>query len=437
MTLRHLVSGLLVGVLTAGCSSSASITDDPDLPDGGVDWPDPVPDPNRANRLPADTDGCPGIYAQDRLPTFYLEIDEAAWAALDDSWRRGMEWVRNESPIDESVFKQPQPLAKFQWEDVIITSATIRLRGNPEYWDLQQKMQFQIAFNEYNNKGRFLGLRKMAFDASSPNRNFLRDRLALRFMRDSGIIAPCANNARLFINGQYYGLFTSVEKIDKEFLQRAFDNPEGDLWKRAGWELKTNEQTSDATRLEALNDATTPAGLAEYLDLEQAIRVWAADAIIPNSDGPWAGGLNFYLYDDPSRNKFIVLPWDLDNTFNRLPENVDPYVWKKDVRFHGRPYYDILLQDPAWFDRYIDTIDELVHSGYDYQALQTLISEWAAQVHDAAFEDPNKPFSNSQHLESVDELSAYVELRHLFVADWLSCWKSGGVQDSEGYCQLP
>lgn len=436
MELQRLVRGLVfLGVAVAGCSSSMS-TEEADLPDA-AQTPDATIDPNRADRLPADDDGCPGIYAQDRFPTFELEIDADAWAGLEDKWYGGMEWDSDTSPLDDSVFKTYEPLAKFKWQDVVITTAAVRLRGNPSYWHEQQKMQLQVSFNRYDKKGRFLGLRKLAFDAASANRSFLRDRLALHMMRSAGIEAPCANNARVFINGEYYGLFTSIEKIDKEFLQRVFEDPDGDLWKRANWELKTNEDESDDSRLRPLRDATTPDQIYQYLELEQAIRVWAVDAIIPNSDGPWAGGLNFYLYDDPSRGKFIVLPWDLDNTFTRLPKDVDPYVWKKDIRFHGRPFYDISLQDEQWFDTYIESISELNNTVYDYETLLPLIDQWALQIRDAAFADPNKPFDNSKHLERLDILRAFVELRHRFLDDWLACWQAGGVRDTEGYCVGP
>jgi hypothetical protein len=313
-----------------------------------------------------------------------------------------------------------------------------RLRGNPTYWHDQNKLQFQISFNEYQKGGRFLGLKKILLDAAAYNRHFLRDRLSMAIMRDLGITAPCVNNAKLYINGEYYGLYTNIEKLDSNFLKRTYpEDPSGDLWKRAGWTLKSNEDTSDSTRMDALRDASTVAEMEALLDVEQAIMIWAVDAVIPNSDGFWAGGFNFYLYDDPIRGKFVVLPWDLDNTFTRLEPDVDPVTWRKTVRFHGRPWYDLMIADPAWFQVYIDTIDRVLRDGYVVSRMSDRIDQWSEQIEEAAFADYNKGWSNQVYLEQREVLRQYVTDRAAFVAEWLSCWQNGGTNDGSGKCLPP
>jgi spore coat protein CotH len=416
--------------------SSGTDTGDPP-PDMGT-----PPDPNE-QIPPPDEEGCHAIYAQDLLPTFELTIHPVVWQALQDEWNNGQ---ANE---DLGVNPNPyHPLQEFRYGDIVIQDAEIRLRGNPTHWDPLpgDKMQFQIGFHQNDpENGRFLGLERLSFDAHTYNRHMLRDRLALAFMRDVGIPAPCANNARLVINGEYYGIFTNLEKMDEVYVERVFaDDPTGDLWKRQNWELKTNEDTSNTARLDTLLDAGSLEEIEMYLHLEQALRVYAAEAIIPNSDGPWAGGLNFYLYDDPLVGKFWLLPTDLDQTFERFdhppegeyPANPDPIVWEKEET-HGRPWYDHALEDPMWFALYIDLIDELLHEGYTPDKMHARIDEWTAQIQDAVFEDVNKPYDNELYLEKVDELHMYVDARYAFVDEWLECWQNGGVADGDGYCTMP
>jgi hypothetical protein len=338
------------------------------------------------------------------------------------------------------------PLTEFRYGDIVITDAAIRLRGNPEFWEPlpDDKMQFQIGFHTNDDEGHFLGLKRLCFDAATYNRHMLRDRLSLAIMRDVGIPAPCANNARLVINGEYYGIFTNIEKLDEVFLARNFDDASGDLWKRANWELQTNEDTGNTNRLNVLKNASSIEGLGAYLELETAMRVYAAEAVLPDSDGGWAGGLNYYVYDDPSLGKFRLLPWDLDNTFERFddppdgdyPVNPDPVVWEKPTTW-GRPWYDIAIGEPEWFDTYIGLIDEIVHTGYEPELLHGRIDEWTAQIQDAVFEDVNKPYSNDTYLSKVQALHEYVDVRYAFLDEWLVCWQSGGVADAEGYCVMP
>jgi len=293
-------------------------------------------------------------------------------------------------------------------------------------------MQLQISFNTYDKKGRFMGLRKLLFDCARYNESFLRDRLAMTILQDAGVPSPCSNNARLILNGKYYGLFTSIEKVDKEFLERHFEDPEGNLYKRAKWEKTTNESDPGVADIEVLLAAKTIDELDAAMHLEQAILEWAAEAAMPDGDGAWAGGLNFYVYNDP-KTGFNVIPWDLDATFTRLGENTDPYTYIKPDN-HGRPFYKIATGDPTWFKKYIEAIALVVDKAYDVDVLQHRIDTWSAQIATAVDEDPNKPFSTMDHLEAVQEMREFVAKRAAYLKTWLKCWQDGGTKNKSGKC---
>lgn len=420
---------LLVGLLgLSACTGADTDTDadpvDTDPADTDIVIPPPGPNeiiPAHPNFvLPApDVDGCHGLFAQDLLPTFELDISDEEWAGLVDEWANGPENEEREDRGEIDDYNPYHPVERFKYGEIEIFDAMVRLRGNPTWWPDQNKLQMQVSFNEYRKEGRFLGLRKLALDAATYNRAFLRDRLALSILRDAGLEAPCANNARVVINGEYYGLYTSIEKTDKEFLQARFADPDGDLWKRADWTLKTNEDESDDTRISAANDATTPEALEVYVDLAHVRTVAAAEAVIPDADGFWAGGLNFYVYDDPSSGRFVILPWDLDNSFERLTYETDPLVWHKEERFHGRPWYDLAVQGDGQA-AYVEELARIRADAYDPDVLASRIRTWSAQIEDAAFEDPNKPFTNTRYLEAVDQLEDYVRARAAYVDGWIT-----------------
>jgi hypothetical protein len=231
------------------------------MPDMGVDPNDQIP--------PPDAEGCHAIYAQDLLPTFEIIVDVDVWELLMWEWNNG---AANEAADLE--YSPYHPLVEFRYGDVVIHDAHIRLRGNPTYWEPlpEDKMQFQIGFHVDDPDGSFLGLKRLALDAATYNRHMLRDRLSLRFMRAVGVVAPCANNARLMVNGEYYGIFTNIEKLDEVFLERTMQDPSGALWQRANWEHKWGP--SDEARLGLLRDVDEPEELAELeqlMDIEQAL----------------------------------------------------------------------------------------------------------------------------------------------------------------------
>jgi hypothetical protein len=372
---------------------------------------------------------CDVIYSQNILPTFELEIAQEEWDALYQEWLHGYE---NEQA---GIEHNPQhPLKSFKYENEVVTNAAIRLRGNAIWWLGQNKMQFEISFNEYDKDGRFHGLRNIMFDAASNNYSFLRDRVALSIARDADVLAPCANNTRVMVNGVYYGLFTNLEKVDKSFLKRNFKDNDGNLFKRSGWELKTNEDTPDYTRLDALNAATTFEELSALLDVDQAIWVWATEAVIPNNDGVWAGGLNFYLYDDPVRGKFVILPYDYDSTLTRVQFDADPVTYEKQPETYGRPMYDLALSDPASLALFKERVKIVLEKVYQVPVLQEQIDTWGAQIEKAAEQDINKPFTQSQHIDQILETRDYVEQRAGFLVSWL-CFDAGGADiDGDGVC---
>ncbi|MCY0988593.1 CotH kinase family protein [Nannocystis sp. ILAH1] len=368
---------------------------------------------------------CPDIYAQDILPTFEIELAPEELAGLKAEWEAGDD---NNTP--------EHPVKQFKYEDEIITYASIRLRGNATWWPGQGKMQFEIAFNTYDKKGRFRGLKKILFDAAEYNRAFLRDRMAMHIFRDLGLPAPCANNARLMLNGDYYGLFTSIEKVDSEFLERVFELSEGNLYKRGGdWEKKTNEEDPDESDIEALDDAETLADLVPILNIDEAVLEWAAEAVMPDNDGAWAGGLNLYMYNDP-KTGFNVIPWDKDATFDRVEPDIDPYTYIK-PNDKGRPLYDIVTDDPEWFAKYIEALAHVRATAYDVNVLHARMDAWSAQIEEAALTDVNKPFTNNQYYNGVETMREFIADRAAYLDDWLDCWQNGGEKNGTGPCVQP
>jgi hypothetical protein len=421
-----------------GTTSSPESTDSEPGSEPPMDLDDPPEDPNE-QIPPPDEEGCHGIYAQDLFPTFELTIDDDTWDDLEWEWEHGVE--QKEKGKDPNPY---HPITEFRYGDIAIPDAQIRLRGNPKNWvHSPDKLQFHVAFDRVDKQGRFLGLAAMAFESSHANRHMLRDRLALSIMRDMGVTAACANHARVVINDEYYGLYTNLEKFDEVFLERAFDDPTGNLWDRHSWELKTNKKTATTDRIEALAEVESIEEVETYLDVEQALMVYAAEAMLPDSDGCWAGGYNYFFYDDPLSGKFKLLPWDKDSTFERFndgakglyPDNPDPVVWHKKDRYHGRIWYELALEDDGWFWVYIDTIKVQFEAAYNVDVLHEKIDTWTEQIKESALEDENKPFSNKKYLDKVEELKDYVEARHEWLEEWLECWEEGGQPDKKGYCK--
>ena len=426
--MTRLLALLSLAVPLAACGVARGVGDDaPPGPAGG-----PGPDGG-----PADDD-CPRMYRQDVLPTYELTLAPAEWQALEDEFRN--------RPQREAMGLDPKPYhpADFVYLDgaerIEVPNVRVRLKGNSSWaqtiaFDANPKMQFVISFNEVDPDARFLGVRKLELDMPRTDHTFVRQRLALKALRQMGVAAQCANNARLVINGQYYGLYTNLERFDKEFIQRQFgEDDEGDLWE-GGRIIQNNEDTFTWDRIDALWAANTVAEIDALADLDASIKVWAAEMMVGDVDGYGNGFANWYLYDHPTRD-FVWLPIDLDTTFDPdfLPADSSPVFapspWRWELDWH---HYRVVMTDPAGFNRFAGALGE-VRSRFDGAALQRDLDAMAAQVRSAADADPRKPFTMAQHDFAVGASRQYITARATAIDAWLDCRSSGGPdRDSDGF----
>ena len=254
---------VLVPMVAAACSGAG--TDDTFKPDD----------------LAADAD-CSSIFQQSVLPEYHVTIASEEWAAMQDEFLQRVEREAAGLEIHPYHPVEVRYVADGESETPDV-SVLFRLKGASSWLqtiqlDPEPKMQFVLAFNEVDPKGRFHGVRKVELDMPRIDRTFLHQRVALSMFREVGVPAQCANNAKLYINGEFYGLYAHVERMDKEFLQRVYgEEDEGDLW-QSGRIIKTNEDTFKWDRLDAfwhMADFTAMDGLT---DMEASFREWAAEA---------------------------------------------------------------------------------------------------------------------------------------------------------------
>lgn len=359
---------------------------------------------------------CSDIYDPNLLPEFGLDIAADQLALM-------------EADCQDEI-KQFRP-AVFKYGSETV-NAMVRLKGN---WSFRcEKKQFLISFNETDSNGRFHGLRKIVLDAPWYDPTLLAERLGFSFMRRHGVPWSCVNNAKLRINGAYYGVYANVERVDKEYLQRHFPDAEadGNLYD-GGVELRTNEAVNDVSRRDALMAATDVAGIDALADLDEVVKVWAGSAVLPDPDSYWAGvEINWYLYDHPSRG-FLWFPYDMDlmmrqGTTNESTSTVEIGLVQDFVQASPFTYqnpdwgretlYRTVLSDLHWCTRFLE---ELRHAraAYDVSSMSTELDTWAAQIADAVAQDPHKPFTNQNHQAALANLKAFMAARVAFIDGWL------------------
>ncbi|MEZ4220569.1 MAG: CotH kinase family protein [Polyangiaceae bacterium] len=92
------------------------------------------------------------------------------------------------------------------------------------------KPSLEIAFTDPNE--RFYDMRALPLSAMASDPSQMREALTLHLLARAKVPAPRQTYVKLCIDGDYRGLFSLIENVDKGFLQEHFDaNDEGSLYR--------------------------------------------------------------------------------------------------------------------------------------------------------------------------------------------------------------
>ncbi|MBN1606713.1 MAG: CotH kinase family protein, partial [Polyangiaceae bacterium] len=259
------------------------------------------------------------VFNEDEVKSYYLTFSDEEYAKLTDlSTLLLSPYTVNEDRYVEAALRVG---------DTELSTIGVRFKGNYSIWgcvdyatkqrvvrvepffgniDVCQRFSLKLDFDRYVDDVRLDGLKKLNLHAMAADPSKLRERLGYSLYRDMDIVAPRAVHARVYVNGEYQGLFAAVEQIDGRFAANRFgDAGDGnlyrDLWPSADTTtsdaeaaLKTNDdpEVMDVSDFMAFRDAINAsteadfaAQMAPYLDFDYLARYIVVDRAIDNFDG--------------------------------------------------------------------------------------------------------------------------------------------------------
>jgi hypothetical protein len=274
------------------------------------------------------------LYDPERLPEFHIELSEEAVATL--SLVSG-----SDDPRQDTYVK-----ANFRYGEETLGDIGLRIKGEGSFQQLDAKPAWKLKFDEFVPDQSFRGLKRMTLNNLFEDPSFIAERLAYDVYRAASVPAPRCNNALVYVNGEFYGVYANVEAEDKPFLRRWFDDDGGNLYEEgqsdfvpgaeATFDLETNEARNDRTDLvgliEAIDSATAATFLDDvgaHLDIENYLKFTAIEAAVNQWDMYsytvfWVNNLR--LYRDPTAGKFHFIPWGHDLSMKPYRDSGKPYV---------------------------------------------------------------------------------------------------------------
>jgi hypothetical protein len=299
-----------------------------------------------------------------------------------------------------------------------VENVGVRLRGNTSR--MAAKKSFKVDFDAWEPGREWMGLACLNLNGQHNDVSVIRARMVHEMMREAGIPVSRTSHVRVYLNGEYRGLYLNTEHIDGPWLEKRFPDAHGNLWKctypanlqyqgpdgddykfTPSWsstrvyDLKTNNLSDDYSGLahfiDVLNNtplADLPCALEAVFDVDAYLRVAAAEILVGHWDNYIGNQNNFYLYERSTDGRLMYLPYDMDNTlgvqwFGNWA-NQNPYAWSLEP---GRPLYHRLMQVPGYRARFTEHLAELLATGFEGEVWEERGEDLLELVGPAAEED--------------------------------------------------
>ena len=350
-----------------------------------------------------------------------------------------------------------------------------------------RKPGLHVSFNTYVSTQTFLGLTDIDLKSNTEDPTLLHERLSMLLFRRLGVPASREVHSRVYMNGDYIGLYNIVEAVDQDFLQLNFKENNGYLFEYTpgdwtgqigfGWhfeylgqdltkyaitppanaaapfEPKTHSNAPDTVSLEeffrTMNQTSGTSfitAMAPYLDLKPWLTHIAVENYVTDFDcilGDVFGANNFYLYrfqalpnGQPPNPLFKFIAWDKDLAFDWAQRPILQNA-SQNVLMNG------LISVPEYRNSYFDSLmrTTMLAGTAGGWLEQETIREYN-QIKQAAYDDPNKlrldsgnhvPVSNSDFDAYVATLITFASLRTPEVTSQLA---GQGYQTPAGYPSL-
>ncbi len=310
--------------------------------------------------------------------------------------------------------------ATFHWKDVTLENVGVRLKGNSSRVPGMIKRSYLIKFDEHVEGQELFGLKRLGLDNAIQFGSLFSERILTEILAAEGVPAVRANYARLVINGVYQGVYVSLERVDKRFLARQFDDNDGNLYKcdegGAGANLaylgdaasayrgmvgstflaETNEETADLSDVIALAKTLrdgTIADVEQAVDLDGFTKVMAV-MMLGGAFDQYTGfnPHNYYLYRDPDSSQWSYIPHDLDvgfadNAFGQI-KVIDGWDAATPRTLQPLPLVDRVLGDPALLAQYRDHARDYLDRYFEPSKLGARLDALYAQIATDLATDP-------------------------------------------------
>ena len=339
---------------------------------------------------------------------------------------------------------------------VVHDSVGVRYKGNSTFClpndNGNPKVPFNIDMNYWISGQKLLDYKKIKLANAWMDPTFAKAFTAAKIYRKS-LPCPEINLTKLHVQGNYLGVYVNTESINKQFLDKHFDEKSGPLFKcddidrfcdTAGAPFPLDPDLkylgNDSTLYYNSYDIKSDYGWEELLDfidtlnnhfneidsvlnVDRVLWYFAVNSVISNLD-TYNGYYihNYYLYQTGD-GLFQIIPWDLDNSFLGaiLGFTSPTSLYQRDPYYTGvqgdRPLAYNLLNDPFYRKQYTAHLRTIINESMDTSIIRSSINTLQSLAHNAVDSDQNRQYTTSEYYNNAEN----------HIGFW---WRNGGIMET-------
>ena len=191
----------------------------------------------------------------------------------------------------------------------------------------------KIKLNHTDKDAGIEGLTNLTLNNNQQDISLMSQFMGYALFNAAGSPAPRCAYAKVTVNGVNLGVYSHVETVRKSFLRRAFGTDDGTLYEGPyvdfyeGWlgsfEHKTGKDAPGREKIQQLikvlegDGKNIEGAIGELVDLDTFYTFWAIESLLGFWDGYSGNNNNFFIYLNPTTDKFHFLPWGADSLFSK------------------------------------------------------------------------------------------------------------------------
>lgn len=340
------------------------------------------------------------------------------------------------------------------------TDVGIRPKGNSSLSQVasmnSNRYSFRLKFDKYVENQTCFGLETFVLNNMMSDNTYMKEYVTFDMMKTVGVKAPLYGFSDIFVNGESWGTYFTVELYNKNYEERVFGDKKAKLYNVKmtsgdlngggggfgmgnfgtdnGGSLKfkdsnsssypdifqngvgTTEEADYQRVITALKALSTNTELEKYVDVDATLRYLAAHTFVVNLDSYSSNmAQNYYLCE--RNGQISMLPWDYNFAWGGFMSGdaksvvnfpIDTPV--SGVNMSDRPMIDKLLSNQTYLNTYHEYLKLLVDEYFANGKFDAKIKQLDSLISSHVQNDPSKFCTYDQYKKAV---TAFIQLGNL------------------------